>query len=163
MLPVRMKALGVLARTAFAAAACLAATACERSPPISAVVITHATFGLYRVEKTGQAAFTPARVVPFAVGQQYGWLIKLRTSRPSVRWREELVLPAAPATWGVERVGHRSVAANNRSIVTEREVSPRSGYIFNAWQIDPGDPRGRYTITVSIEDGPARRFAFEVK
>lgn len=143
------------------AIACLAIAACNRTTPD--VVITQATFGVYRTAQPGRSAFEASDVVPFVAGQQYGWLIRLDTSRPHVHWREELILPSAPKTWGSERVGYRTIAADNRSIVTERDVRTDSGYIFNAWKIEPGDPAGRYTLTVSIQDGPSHTFAFEVK
>src|ERR1700741_1211187 len=152
---------GTLARSIFLALACLSAVACDHSPPD--VVITHATFGVYRTRQAGQVVFEPSNVVPRAAGQQYGWLMRLKTSRPRIRWREELTLPSAPKTWGSERIGSRTIAADNQSVVTERDVRTGSGYIFNAWKVEPGDPLGHYTITVSIEDGPSRTFAFEVE
>jgi hypothetical protein len=155
-----MNAPGFFARSMLVAIACMSG-ACNRSTP--AVVVTQATFGLYRTEQAGQAIFEPTRVVPLAAGQQYGWLIRIRTDRPRIRWHEELTLPSSPQTWGKEQIGTRVLAANKRSIVTEREVRADSGYIFNAWKVEPGDPPGRYAITVSIEDGPSRTFAFELK
>ena len=155
-----MNAPGFLARSMIVAIACMAG-ACNRPTPD--VVMTQATFGLYRTEQAGQAMFEPTRIVPLTAGQQYGWLIRLRTDRPRIRWREELTLPSPPRTWGKEKIGIRVLAANNRSIVTEREVRADSGYIFNAWKVEPGDPSGHYAITVSIEDGPSRKFAFELK
>ena len=127
------------------------------------VVITEATFGLYRTREAGQVALQPADVVPRIPGQQYGWLIRLKTQRERVHWREELRLPDAPATWGRERIGTRSMSADQRTLITERDVETRSGYIFNAWQVEAGDPAGRYTLSVSIEHGPPRRFVFTVK
>ena len=158
----QMKAPGTIARIAFLMVVCAASAACSR-PGEGSVEITQATFGVYRTRQFGRTEFKPANVVPFAVGQQYGWLIRVETSEPRIRWREELILPSAPATWGSERVGTRTVAASNRSVVTERVVAAKSGFIFNAWKIEPGDPRGLYTIKVSIEDGPSRVFTFEVK
>ena len=127
------------------------------------VEITEATFGLYRTREAGQFALQPADVVPRVPGQQYGWLIRLKTDRERVHWREALRLPGAPATWGRERVGTRSLSADKRTLITERDVETRSGYIFNAWQVEAGDPAGRYTMAVSIDDGPTARFAFTVK
>jgi hypothetical protein len=156
-----MKPLKTITRIPFLLMVCMA-IACSR-PSKDSVEITQAAFGVYRTPQAGRTEFQPTRVVPFAIGQRYGWLIGVKTERPRIRWREELTLPSAPATWGSERVGTRNVAANNRSVVTEREVAAKSGYVFNAWEINPGDPRGHYTIKVTIEGGPPRVFEFELK
>ncbi|WP_460713916.1 hypothetical protein [Lysobacter terrae] len=145
------------------AIACLAMAACRDAAHQREVVITQATFGVYRTQEAGQVALQPTDIVPHMAGQQYGWLIRLKTDRSRVRWREELHLPDAPATWGSERIGRRSLSADKRTLVTEREVETRSGYIFNAWQVEPGDPVGRYTLQVTVENGPSARFAFTVK
>lgn len=155
-----MKAKPLIAAAFLVAMACLAAESCRNNA--APVVITQATFGVYRTQVAGQVALQSTRHVPLAPGQQYGWLIRLKTNRSRIRWREDLRLPAPPRTWGTERVGARAVSGDNRAIVTEREVDARSGYIFNAWQVEPGDPAGRYTIIVSIEDGPSRRFDFDL-
>jgi hypothetical protein len=155
-----MKAKPLIAAAFLVAMACLAAGSCRNNA--APVVITQATFGVYRTQVAGQVALQSTRHVPLAPGQQYGWLIRLKTNRSRIRWREDLRLPAPPRTWGTERVGARAVSGDNRAIVTEREVDARSGYIFNAWQVEPGDPAGRYTIIVSIEDGPSRRFDFDL-
>src|SRR5262245_12758019 len=120
------------ART-MALAACLAAAAC-RPAGEGPVEVTHAIFGVYRTPHVGRTEFEPTRVVPFAVGQRYGWLIGVKTARPRIRWREELVLPSPPATWGPRKIGSRRIAADNRSIVIEREVTVASGFIVHAWQ-----------------------------
>lgn len=156
-----MNAQDTFARRLFLAMACLLATACR--PTDQAVTVTQATFGVYRTEQAGQLILEPASTVPFSVGQQYGWVMRLRTSRQRIRWREELTLPSVPNTWGSERIGSRTITADNRSITTEREVSIDSGYIFNAWKIEPGDPTGHYRIVVSVEDGPSHTFSFDVK
>jgi hypothetical protein len=161
MLAAAMNAPDTSARRLFLVVACLLATACR--PADQAVAITQSTFGVYRTEQAGQMILEPASTVPFSVGQQYGWIMRLKTSRHRVRWREELTLPSVPRTWGRERIGSRTIASDDRSIITEREVSSDSGYIFNAWKIEPGDPIGHYRIVVSIEDGPSRTFSFDVE
>lgn len=155
-----MKSIHRIVAVSLLATACLAAASCRDTA--SPVVVTQATFGMYRTQVAGQAALQPTRHVPLSPGQQYGWLIRVKTARSRIRWREELRLPAPPLTWGSERIGVRAVSTDNRTIVTEREVDTRSGYIFNAWRVEPGDPAGRYTIVVSIEGGPSRHFVFDV-
>ncbi|WP_460764584.1 hypothetical protein [Lysobacter fragariae] len=142
--------------------ACALLAGCgQRQPPH--VTITSATFGVFWTPARGSTRFIPTDVVPFAVGQRYGWLIHVHPAQARIQWREELTLPAAPATWGVERIGRREASTDPRTVVTQREVGAASGVIVNAWQIEPGDPRGDYTIKVTVAKGPSRTFHFQVR
>ncbi|SFN66513.1 hypothetical protein SAMN05660284_02008 [Formivibrio citricus] len=88
----------------------------------------------------------------------------LRTDKPKIKWREEFTLPAKPDTWGnPEPLGTRSVSTDGRVSITEREVSPERGIIFNSWAVAPGDPKGRYVIRVFIEGVLASVFEFDVQ
>jgi hypothetical protein len=126
--------------------------------------VIRAEFGITNQEDSGKPAFVPATVVPLTPNQGYGWIMLLRTAKQRIKWREEFTLPAKPNTWGdPEPLGTRSVSTDGRTSVTEREVSPDHGVIFNFWEVAPGDPRGRYVIRVFIEDSLARVFEFDVQ
>lgn len=121
-------------------------------------------FGLFNLNNPQGPSFTPASVVPFIENQAYGWVIRLQTSKPTVKWREELVLPAKPATWGdPEPLGKRSISPSGRASITEREVAPEKGMIFNAWSVAPGDPKGKYVIRVFVDGALVKTFRFEVQ
>jgi hypothetical protein len=47
--------------------------------------------------------------------------------------------------------------------VTEREVAPDQGLIFNTWSVAAGDPAGKYVIRVFVEGALAKTFEFEVR
>ncbi|WP_146076095.1 hypothetical protein [Caldimonas caldifontis] len=126
--------------------------------------VVRAEFGIFNQPNSGKPAFVPATVVPLTPNQGYGWIMLLRTTKPKIRWREEFTLPAKPNTWGdPEPLGTRSVSTDGRTSVTEREVSPDRGLIFNTWAVAPGDPKGRYVIRVFVEGSLVKVFEFDVQ
>lgn len=133
-------------------------------PDGAAPAIVSAEFGLFNPSGSGEMAFVPTKVVPLTPHQEYGWKMVLRTSKPVVKWREELTLPAKPVSWGTaETQGTRSISADGKTAVTTREVSPEQGIISHAWEIVAGDPKGRYVMRVSVDGGQAKTFGFDVQ
>ena len=57
----------------------------------------------------------------------------------------------------------QSISEDRRVSITEREVEPDGGVIFNMWVIAPGDPAGRYVIRVIIDGAVERVFEFDVE
>lgn len=135
------------------------------TPPAPEIEIVRAEFGLFDVSQHGERAFVPTTAVPYREDQKYGWIVYLRTTKPKIKWREEFTLPASPVTWGVDDVpGRNSISADRRTSITENEEEPGPlGVILNVWQVEPGDPRGRYVIRLIIEDRLERTFEFEVE
>ncbi|MES2949682.1 MAG: hypothetical protein V4858_14160 [Pseudomonadota bacterium] len=130
----------------------------------ASTIVTSGEFGLFNLSDPSKPSFVPSASVPLVPDQAYGWIIRVRTDKAKIKWREEFTLPATPTTWGVaEPVGTRSVSNDGRTSVTEREVSPDRGVIFNSWSVAPGDPKGRYTIRVFIDGSLAKAFEFDVK
>jgi hypothetical protein len=128
------------------------------------VTVVRAEFGLLGAPKSDEPAFTPSAVVPYRENQGYGWIILLKTNKSRIKWREEFTLPASPKTWGEgEKQGLRSISPDRKYSVTEREVTPDDGLIYNSWAVAPGDPRGRYLIRVIIEGIKEVSFEFEVQ
>lgn len=129
-----------------------------------ATKVTGGEFGLFNISDPSKPSFVPSAFVPLVPDQAYGWVIHVRTDKAKIKWREEFTLPVKPTTWGaVEPVGERSVSNDGRTSVTEREVIPDQGVIFNSWSVAPGDPKGSYIIRVFIEGSLAKTFKFEVK
>lgn len=121
-------------------------------------------FGLFNFSDPSKPSFVPSALVPLVPDQAYGWIIRIRTDKAKIKWREEFTLPVKPTTWGAaEPVGTRSVSNDGRTSVTEREVTPDQGLLFNSWSVAPGDPKGIYIIRVFIEGTFAETFEFEVK
>lgn len=126
--------------------------------------VVYADFGLFNHPNSGKPPFLPSKVIPLTQYQSYGWVIHLRTDKQKIKWKEEFTLPEKPSTWGGPAVfGTQKISTDGRVSVTEREVSPNNGEIFNMWQVAPGDPKGRYTIRVFIEGALVRVFEFDVQ
>jgi len=141
----------------------------EAAPAAPQVEVLGSVFGIFNLRSDGTAVFEPAKVVPLVKGQGYGWMLKLRTDARQVRWREEFVLPAAPAVWnGAASVTadagvKHTVSADSRVSVMERVVAPEDGLVMNSWAVEKGDPAGTYRIRVFVEGRLAASFEFEVR
>ena len=145
-------------------AAAFALLLCSSAPAQAPVEVVRAAFGLFNRPCTGQPPFVPSGVVPLVPNQAYGWVMILKTDDKTVRWREEFTLPAAPATWGgPEPLGTRAMSDDGRTTITEREVTPQNGMIFNSWSVAAGDPSGKYRMRVSINGVVVRTFEFQVE
>ncbi len=128
------------------------------------VQIVRAEFGLFNRTPAGNMSFSPAKTVPLVENQEYGWLILLKTKKPTVKWREEFTLPSPPATWGdAEAKGLYSISINRRVSTMERVVSPAEGVIFNSWTVAAGDPKGHHLMRVLIDNRYERVFEFDVQ
>ena len=108
--------------------------------------------------------FQPTTKVPLKDGQSFGWVIQLETKRDTVKWREELRLPAAPQTWQAdEKSGKHTVSADRKTSILEREAKIEDGADLQLLAISPGDPKGRYTMRVMIEGMLVSSFDFDVE
>jgi len=131
----------------------------EKLPPPASFRVLKAEFGI-----VVPGGFRPSTKVPLRNGQGFGWVIQLETSRDAIRWREELRLPAAPQTWQADEAsGKHTMSADRRTSILEREARVENGLIYNLWQISPGDPRGRYSMRVMVEDLLVSTFEFDVE
>lgn len=136
----------------------------KQAASTSALEVISSYFGLFNPPSSGKPAFLPSVIVPLVPDQTYGWIIKLRTDRPKIKWCEEFTLPSKPATWGPsESIDTRNTSSDGRTTTTERTVAPDEGVIFNTWTVAPGDPKGRYVIRVYVEDSLVATFEFDVK
>jgi hypothetical protein len=150
---------------AFAAWAFATAAFAQAPAPGSGFVeILSANFGVINTGADGKKAFKQSDLVPYKVGQEYGWVIRLRTNKPSVHVREELDLPGPAKSWGGPGPAPPdiAVASDRRSAVVESDLSPQDGLIFRGWSVAAGDPTGSYVIRVTL-DGQLRQFNFEVQ
>ncbi len=103
--------------------------------------------------------------VPFLPGQScYGWRLRLSDAGKVVSFREVLTLPSDPAYWPDAPSEFDTTArfTDRTTTVTERYVAPEEGWIGNGWCVLEGDPKGAYSVEVSINGVFAQRFDFEV-
>ena len=140
-----------------------ASTVLQATTKSAGTQVISGQFGLFNPDDPAHG-FTPSNVGPLVENQTYGWVIRLRTNKPTVKWREEFVLPEKPDTWGgAQPFGKHSISPNGRVSITEREVTPEKGMIFNAWTVAPGDPQGKYIIRVFVEGALVKTFRFDVQ
>lgn len=133
------------------------------APPVQpSVQIEQAAFGVFTVTADGRVDFKPTKTVPLTPNQEFGWVIGVMTTKPTVRWREEFTVPYPPETWGPVE-GKHEISADRKVSILEREVTLDRGFLFNTWTIAPGDPKGRHVIKVTIEDAPPVVFEFDVE
>jgi len=126
--------------------------------------IISAEFGLINNPNSENPEFVPTKNVPLVENQEYGWVIRLKTNKPTVKWREELILPEAPAIWDSSEIkGKFTLSEDRKTSIIEREVTPNQGLIINSWLIAPGDPKGKYIIHVFIENLMVKTFEFDVE
>lgn len=133
---------------------------CSESKQLPPVEILHARFGLFTKSPDGKKSFTETTTVPLKEGQGYGWIIYLRTNKPSVKVKETIQL-AGPAEWGIsDRPDLVTIISSDKSSASVEKVwSENPERIFRAWGVSREDPPGPASITVNIE-GVEQRFDF---
>jgi hypothetical protein len=145
-------------------AASMASAATQQQEIAPEVKIIRAEFGLFNPPESGKPAFIPTLTVPFKIDQGYGWVIEVSTTKHKVKWREELTLPEAPATWDEgKRPESQAISADGKTSILEGEMDADNGILHNVWAVVEGDPKGKYVIRVTIEGSQERVFEFEVK
>ena len=127
-----------------------------------AVQIEYHAFGVFDRTPDGRVDFRPTKTVPLTPNQEFGWIIGVTTTKPTVKWREEFILPAPPETWGPVE-GKHELSADRKVSILEREVTPERGFVSNGWTIGPGDPKGRHVIKVTVEDAAPVVFEFDLE
>src|SRR5262245_61903047 len=145
-----------------AAAAAIQASVPARVAPPS-LAGRKAVFGIVSTDSAGNPFFVRTDSVPNVEGQAYGWFIEVGDSRLPVQWTETLSLPAPAGSWsedGESLPANVSISPDRRSAVVRDEAIPEFGVIYHFWVVVPGDPSGRYAITVKLESGREERFAF---
>jgi hypothetical protein len=120
--------------------------------------IEEAAFGISSWENDTGYVFTETDHVHLVPGTTFGWRLKLREPMSSVMLREEFVLPAAPAYWGL---GPDTRLNEDRTVATtERRVSPTDGWLSREWTLTAGDPPGDYEMRVFLNDELVKTFHF---
>lgn len=122
----------------------------QPSPRVSA-----SAFGVYDC-----GGFVPTTEVDLIPGETFGWRLAVPDGQP-VMWREELVLPSAPAQWsGANFVDIRD---DGRTAVTAGVDTPWNGELAHAWSITDGDPPGEYELRLWIDGRLHEIYRFNVQ
>lgn len=121
-------------------------------------------FGIFWTDTDGELQFMKADVIPFYVGQEYGWMITYEPKLARSVWREELILPEPPMVWG-GAVGDPSIhiSSDGRVFVRKFETSGDEGEVYGTFEIAEGDPVGKYIINVYLGEKQIKTFEFFIK
>lgn len=163
----RLLLIGMLAFPVFAFVAGTAHTSSLRSTAIPPchhhavsgdIDVEQAQFGISTWEDDSGYVFTETDHTHLVPGTIFGWRLKLREPMSTVMLREEFVLPAAPAYWGL---GPDTQLNEDRTVaITERRVSPTDGWLSREWTMTAGDPPGTYEMRVFLNDELVKTFHF---
>jgi hypothetical protein len=92
----------------------------------------------------------PTATVPYRPGAIcYEWVVHTAPEARTITVREEVELPAAPASWGDAPAQGTVVDAAGRRGVTEFQDSLEDSQVSRRWCVGEGDPLGTYRIRVS--------------
>lgn len=134
------------------------------APPVEAVQVLSAEFGIFDASTPGELAFEVTDVVPHRLGQRYGWVIEVRTQKRNLSVSEAYVLQkqtAGATDLLAEGLNLAPVPRSNQ--VSLRLLAPVDGKIYGEWSVGPQEPAGHRHLQVFIEDRLAASFEFDVK
>lgn len=130
------------------------------APPAGpAVQIGATSFGLFDASTPGELSFEPSKLVPLRVGQRYGWVIEVRTTKRRVSVREEYLLPPKAG----ESVRPDTIMMDTRRQVSQRELAVIDGKIYGEWSVGQGEPAGHRHLQVFVDNQLAGDFEYDVK
>ena len=128
----------------------------------SSLRILSAQAGLFGEPGTETTQFTQSATVPLKDGQAFGWRMSVQTASKRVLVREELTLPEEPRTWGdPEPDIKRKTTSDGRTAITEVWLEPKDGFIFHTWTVTKGDPKGVWSLKVSVQGQAERIFRLQ--
>ncbi|MFZ4537778.1 hypothetical protein [Propionivibrio sp.] len=135
------------------------------SPAEASVEIVSAEFGTFDARNPGELVFEPTDVVPHQVGQRYGWIIEIRTSKRSLSVREEYLLPKTVTTRKDMDPASESlnIPTQRRNQASQRQLVPVDGKIYGEWAVGPNEPAGHRRLQVVIEGQVEASFEYDVK
>lgn len=121
------------------------------APPL--LEVSQKQFGILIESKGGDGfSFVPLDSVPLVIGQQFGWMLKVKTDRSEIVVREEQTLAAPPSTFGDASNGS-TISPDGRTCTQELTLEPDDdGCIFHFWEVAKGDPLGPASFRLFIDD-----------
>ncbi|HIK08343.1 MAG TPA: hypothetical protein IGS40_27310 [Trichormus sp. M33_DOE_039] len=124
--------------------------------------VSKAEFGIAKIDSEGKFHFTPTTKVRLEEGSKYGWRIRLQDVQGEVTWREVIRLPKPPETWATDNGENFTLSPDGMEAISNRTQLAKDGVIENFWTIAPGDPPGKHTIHVYVDNRLVGNFEFEV-
>jgi hypothetical protein len=142
-------------------------------------------FGILTLDAAGNPQFVATTEVPNVAKQAYGWFIWVGDSPRPVRSTETFALARPPVRRSTvepepsifssgnedivitkDQTGVRTetpfTSPDGRTAMNRIESTPLDGFIWNSWEVEPGDPLGRYQVSVSLPGGREETFSFSL-
>ncbi|MCF4966560.1 hypothetical protein [Nostoc sp. CMAA1605] len=129
---------------------------------IPQIEVSKAEFGVAKIDSQGTFHFTPTTKVVLEEGSKYGWRIQLQNVQGEVTWREVIRLPKPPETWATDNGENFKLSPDGTEAISHRTQLAKNGVIENFWTIAPGDPPGKHTIHVYVDNRLVGNFEFEI-
>ena len=134
------------------------------------VFLLYSQFGSW---KSGNiwGGFTPTTVIEMKDGREFGWRLRVRTEKDSVKLKVVLTLPAPPKIWAhqgeiiegnASRDGTMTISADRRTSTTESEHPVVDGWVLDGWSSAEGDPVGDHVVRIYANEKLVRVFRFQV-
>ena len=126
---------------------------------------TRLSFYTILSQSDGSVAIAHLPRVPNLPGQAcYGWRAKVSLSKEVFRFKEVFSLPAAPETWGGEDDPYAAneITQDRMTSITEKFETPQNGSIGHEWCVAEGDPLGKYSMEVHVDDDFLGKIDFEL-
>jgi hypothetical protein len=118
--------------------------------------VEEVAFGVDTMRDDGSPTFFETNHIPLVAGTSFGWRLKLAMPDGAMMLREEFILPAPPAYWGVSS---DTFLSDDRMVaITERIVTPDNGWLDGRWTVTPGDPSGPYVLRVFLDGTLVKTF-----
>ena len=153
--------------TALVIAALLWITFPEQRKPLMVVApdltVTKSYFGMFErttIDREEMFIFNEEQNLPRRLGAEYGWILRLKTDRPAIQWREEIDIPARRTAGGSRTSSEPLIAAHTVSEDFEQEAE--KGFILNTWLIDNTVPPGDYELRIYIDGDLVETFNFTI-
>lgn len=129
----------------FGIAAAVYSVTVTTADPAPAAVAAAATIEFGIIDADG--AFAQSDVVPLAIGQEFGWILRVADDDEH-SWREVMIAPAAPREWIGDDL---TVSGGGMVGITERTETASGGVLRHGWSITEGDPAGPYLMQVFLD------------
>ena len=128
------------------------------------LVVRRVRFGVLESEAGGGEHFRPVTELSPQEGVNYGWIVDVETTRPTLRWQERLRLPEREDDWG-DALDDPDVtlSEDGRSAYSSGTDLVEDGKLQHFyWSLAQGDPAGTYVMDVAIEGYAVAHLEFRV-
>jgi hypothetical protein len=133
---------------------------CEKKdyPPVE---VLQSYFFIEKKDENDKMSYVNTRVVPHKEGQSYLWAIVIRTNKDPIYFTEQMTLSGA-GRWHIKGDDYE-ISTDRKTVTVKRKKSEHEGVLHGSWSVAKGDPEGKASIKVTIEEEVEQIFEFELK